>query len=186
MQHRNNSSTSSNNTITKAVARGRRGPGARARDPGGAGGAGVCADARAREQPVPVPGGERGLGRERAEDHGTGNANPIGLDPTLTASYFGKIQRTGTGRAYRDADIAKSLLHMVSDNVAEIGWLLSRVHRTELVVFCGGFLLDNHCVWQLITKSIRYWSHGSRRALFLAHDGYLGALGALLTEKPPQ
>lgn len=118
--------------------------------------------------------------------YGTGNANPIGLDPTLTASYFGKIQRTGTGRAYRDADIAKSLLHMVSDNVAEIGWLLSRVHRTELVVFCGGFLLDNHCVWQLITKSIRYWSHGSRRALFLAHDGYLGALGALLTEKPPQ
>ena len=118
--------------------------------------------------------------------YGAGNANPIGLDPTLTASYFGKIQRSGPSDMYRDADIAKSLLHMVSDNVAEIGWLVSEIEKTQLVVFCGGFLLDNQCVWQLITKSMCYWSHGTRKALFLAHDGYLGALGALLADRPPQ
>ena len=116
--------------------------------------------------------------------YGSSGVSPIGLDPTLTASYFGKVQRNGT-RKYRDADVAKSLLHMVSDNVAEVGWLVSEIQGTELVVFSGGFVLDNQCVWQLITKSMRYWSHGTRKALFLAHDGYLGALGALLTQPPP-
>lgn len=74
----------------------------------------------------------------------------------------------------------KSLVSMVADNVAQVGYLLAQIHGASTLVFCGGFVCNNPCVWQGITKGVRYWSKGSLHAKFLVHDGYLGALGALL------
>jgi len=87
-------------------------------------------------------------------------ANPLGLDPSVTASYFGKVQRNAQAQ-YRDADIMKSLVYMVSDNVAQIGFLLAQIHNITTLIFCGGFVCSNPCVWQGITKAVHYWTKGS-------------------------
>ena len=86
---------------------------------------------------------------------------------------------------YKDQDIAKSLIFMVADNVAQLGYILSEIHGVSMIIFTGGFILDNSCVWQCITKAVNYWSKGSTSAMFLSHDGYLGALGALLSDDVP-
>lgn len=40
--------------------------------------------------------------------------------------------------------------------------------------------MDNPSVWETVTWAINFWSKGCMKALFLRHDGYLGAVGALL------
>ena len=35
-----------------------------------------------------------------------------------------------------------------------------------------------------LSYAVEYWSSGQRQALFLAHEGYLGALGAMLHVRP--
>lgn len=71
---------------------------------------------------------------------------------------------------------------MVADNVAQLGYILSEIHGVSMIVFTGGFIIDNACVWQCITKAVNYWSKGSTSAMFLTHNGYLCALGALLSD----
>jgi len=46
--------------------------------------------------------------------------------------------------------------------------------------FCGGFVKDSPMVWQKFNYAIDFWSNGQMKAMFLLHDGYLGALGILL------
>jgi type II pantothenate kinase len=117
--------------------------------------------------------------------YGDAAQNPAGLDPSVTASYFGKVQRDRSAKgAYKDADVVKSLVYMVSDNVAQLGFLNAQIHGVDTIVFAGGFVVDNTCVWQGITKAIAYWSKGKTRAMFLTHDGFLGALGALISAQP--
>ena len=75
---------------------------------------------------------------------------------------------------------------MVCDNVTEIGWLLAQIHHIDLVVFVGGFVVENPCVWQLIATSMKYWSKGTCEPYFFEHDGYFGAIGALLADQPAE
>jgi len=85
---------------------------------------------------------------------------------------------------FRDADIAQSLLFMISSNVAQIAYLNARYYGVKRVFFSGGFVRDNPLLWRRISWAIEYWSSShsiKMKAHFLNHDGYLGALGALLT-----
>ncbi|KAH3762821.1 pantothenate kinase 1 [Pelomyxa schiedti] len=131
---------------------------------------------------------QRGAGDNRNVDllvsdiYGTTDkSSSLGLSPTLKASSLGKVQRsTHPTSEYRDEDILKSLLYMISDNIAQIGLLNAKLHGLKTVVFVGGFIMDNPAVWRSITWAVNYWSQGEMTALFLRHDGYLGALGALL------
>lgn len=48
-------------------------------------------------------------------------------------------------------------------------------------VYFGGYFLRNHPVsMHTISFAINYWSRGAVQALFLRHEGYLGAIGAFL------
>nr|CAD7409828.1 unnamed protein product [Timema poppensis] len=48
-------------------------------------------------------------------------------------------------------------------------------------VYFGGYFLRNHPLsMHTISFSINYWSRGQVQALFLRHEGYLGAIGAFL------
>lgn len=48
------------------------------------------------------------------------------------------------------------------------------------VVFVGNFLRINTIAMRLLAYALDYWSKGQLKALFSEHEGYFGAVGALL------
>lgn len=85
---------------------------------------------------------------------------------------------------YNPADIVKSLLFMICNNIGQVAYLNAKVHQVKRVYFAGGFIQRNPFIWSTLSYAIKYWSKGDMEAMFLVHDGYLGALGALLADPP--
>ncbi|KAK9503529.1 hypothetical protein O3M35_010068 [Rhynocoris fuscipes] len=112
-----------------------------------------------------------------------GNYKALGLDRDLIASSFGKIcysTRQGQKLKYAEADIARSLLFTISNDIGQIASLYAMIHNLKKVYF-GGYFLRNHPLsMHTISFSINYWSKGKVQSLFLRHEGYLGAIGAFL------
>ena len=75
---------------------------------------------------------------------------------------------------------------MVCDNITQIAYLISKILKIDMIVFVGGFVFENPCVWTLMSKSLKYWSKGKLSPYFFEHDGYLGAIGALLADQPAE
>jgi len=106
----------------------------------------------------------------------------LGLSADVIASSLGKI---GTARIEeqkppQSEDIVRSLLFMISNNIAQIGYLNAKLHNIQRIYFSGGFLQENAYVWSRFSYAVDFWSHGEMQAHFLHHNSYLGALGALL------
>ncbi len=119
----------------------------------------------------------------------------LGLPADLIASSFGKAigstsssstsdsggdSKGDEGRSFSDADIARSLLYMISNDIGQIASLYAVLHRIKTIYF-GGFFLRHHPVsLHTVSYSVNYWSKGEVQARFLRHEGYLGAIGAFL------
>ncbi|XP_077881182.1 4'-phosphopantetheine phosphatase isoform X1 [Ictidomys tridecemlineatus] len=102
----------------------------------------------------------------------------LGLSGNLIASSFGKSATAD--REFSKEDMAKSLLHMISNDIGQLACLYARLHCLDRVYF-GGFFIRGHPVtMRTITYSINFFSKGEVQALFLRHEGYLGAIGAFL------
>ncbi|XP_036855656.2 4'-phosphopantetheine phosphatase isoform X2 [Manis javanica] len=102
----------------------------------------------------------------------------LGLSGNLIASSFGKSATAD--REFSKEDMAKSLLHMISNDVGQLACLYAKLHCLDRVYF-GGFFIRGHPVtMHTITYSINFFSKGEVQALFLRHEGYLGAIGAFL------
>ena len=72
---------------------------------------------------------------------------------------------------------------MVSQNITQIAFLNARLVGVQRILFTGNFLRHNNIAMQVLTQSLQRWSDLSGvpiRALFVAHEGFLGALGAYL------
>jgi type II pantothenate kinase len=69
---------------------------------------------------------------------------------------------------------------MFANNIAQIACLLAEREGVENIIFSGGFIRDNAYVWSKISFGLDFWSGSQRQALFVDHEGYLGALGAYL------
>lgn len=110
----------------------------------------------------------------------------IGLSSDVIASTFGKVFRSpgkhevAMNHEYSPADIAASLLKMISTNIAQIAYLQSDRHKVDRIYFGGSFIGGHEQTMTALTTAIQFWSQGSKEACFLTHDGYLGALGAYL------
>ncbi|XP_076763121.1 4'-phosphopantetheine phosphatase [Xylocopa sonorina] len=116
-----------------------------------------------------------------------GDYSSQGLPGDLIASSFGKATyNTNQGQpTFSEADLARSLLLTISNDIGQIASLYAAVHKMNKVYF-GGYFLRNHPLsMHTISYSIKYWSDGKVKPLFLRHEGYLGAIGAFLysTEK---
>ncbi|XP_071551021.1 4'-phosphopantetheine phosphatase isoform X2 [Panulirus ornatus] len=114
-----------------------------------------------------------------------GDYSALGLSGDIIASSFGKAMHHGHMKSddspgFSEADIARSLLFTVSNDIGQIASLYAMLHGLKKVYF-GGYFLRNHPVsMHTISFAINYWSRGAVRALFLRHEGYLGAIGAFL------
>uniref|UniRef100_A0A8D3B675 4'-phosphopantetheine phosphatase n=2 Tax=Scophthalmus maximus TaxID=52904 RepID=A0A8D3B675_SCOMX len=107
-----------------------------------------------------------------------GSYGSLGLTGDLIASSFGKSATADKG--FSKEDMAKSLLHMISNDIGQLACLYAKLHNLSRVYF-GGFFIRGHPVtMHTITYSINFFTKGEVQALFLRHEGYLGAIGAFL------
>ncbi|MBE3048069.1 type II pantothenate kinase [Candidatus Bathyarchaeota archaeon] len=137
----------------------------------------------------------------------------IGLKSTTIASSFGKVFRMkreaevaaedggsapradevpseddvgedGTGPPFNRADISRSLLYAISNNIGQLAHLHSQTHNLSHIYFGGSFIRGHRQTINTLSYAIKFWSHGRKQAYFLRHEGYLGAVGAFLKRQP--
>ncbi|KAL2321835.1 hypothetical protein Fmac_026214 [Flemingia macrophylla] len=106
----------------------------------------------------------------------------IGLSASTIASSFGKATSEKKGlEDYRPEDISLSLLRMISYNIAQISYLNALRFGLKRIFF-GGFFIRGHAyTMDAISFAIHFWSKGDAQAMFLRHEGFLGALGAFMS-----
>ncbi|XP_067145341.1 4'-phosphopantetheine phosphatase [Centruroides vittatus] len=95
------------------------------------------------------------------------------------AIHFCKNKKLNPGN-FCESDIARSLLFMISNDLGQIACLYAMMHGLTRVYFGGYFLRGHPMSMHAISYAINYWSKGKVQALFLRHEGYLGAIGAFL------
>jgi type II pantothenate kinase len=81
-------------------------------------------------------------------------------------------------------DISRSLLYMVSNNIGQIAYLQAQNHGLKHIYFGGSFIRGHAQTMHTLSFGMRYWSKGTKKAYFLRHEGYLGAVGAFLRRQP--
>ncbi|CAB3381568.1 Hypothetical predicted protein [Cloeon dipterum] len=110
-----------------------------------------------------------------------GDYELLGLPGDLIASSFGKAMHAKKDSSeYSEADIARSLLFTISNDIGQIACLYAMMYKMPRIYFGGYFLRGHPLSMHSISFAINYWGRGEVQALFLRHEGYLGAIGAFL------
>eukprot|EP00730_Choanoeca_flexa_P020193 TRINITY_DN9876_c0_g1_i3.p1 TRINITY_DN9876_c0_g1~~TRINITY_DN9876_c0_g1_i3.p1 ORF type:complete len:409 (+),score=97.39 TRINITY_DN9876_c0_g1_i3:141-1367(+) len=108
-----------------------------------------------------------------------GDYEEYGLTSKTVAASMGKLVRPKDRAKARDADVARGLLDCVTNNIGSLALLHARQQGLNHVVFAGNFLRGNDISMVRLTAAFEFWSKGEMTAMFLRHEGYLGAIGAL-------
>jgi len=87
-------------------------------------------------------------------------------------------------RPFSNADISRSLLYAISNNIGQIAFLQSQIHGLSHIYFGGSFIRGHPQTMNTLSYAIKFWSKGATQAYFLRHEGYLGAVGAFLKRQP--
>ncbi|KAL8224569.1 hypothetical protein R6Q57_020044 [Mikania cordata] len=105
----------------------------------------------------------------------------IGLSSTAIASSFGKaVSENKELEEYKPEDVARSLLRMISNNIGQIAYLNALRFGLKKIFF-GGFFTRGHAyTMDTISVGVDFWSKGEAKAMFLRHEGFIGALGAFM------
>ncbi|KAK2093044.1 Pantothenate kinase 1 [Saguinus oedipus] len=77
-------------------------------------------------------------------------------------------------------DLARATLVTITNNIGSIARMCALNENIDRVVFVGNFLRINMVSMKLLAYAIDFWYKGQLKALFLEHEGYFGAVGALL------
>lgn len=106
----------------------------------------------------------------------------IGLKSNVIASSLGKIFKKSIKERQNieGKDIARSLLYMISNNVGQIAYLNAKAHGISRIYFGGYFICGHSITMNALSYAIKFWSKGSISALFLRHEGFVGAVGAFM------
>ncbi|KAG6946709.1 hypothetical protein JG688_00015894 [Phytophthora aleatoria] len=101
------------------------------------------------------------------------------LPASTVASSFGKMISVSR-ESVSDADLARSLLVMITQNIGQVAFLNATLYKTKNIFFVGNFLRHNKISSRTLAYAINFWSNGAMEARFCKHEGYFGALGAFL------
>ncbi|ROW10124.1 hypothetical protein VMCG_02091 [Cytospora schulzeri] len=85
---------------------------------------------------------------------------------------------------FSSADVSRSLLYAISNNIGQLAFLQSQVHGLESIYFGGSFIRGHPQTMNTLSYAIKFWSGGAKQAYFLRHEGYLGSVGAFLKRQP--
>ncbi|MNE98918.1 Fumble [compost metagenome] len=72
---------------------------------------------------------------------------------------------------------------MICNNIGQIAFLNAMKFGLTRIYFAGYFIRDHPVTMHSISYAIDYWSKGGMQALFLKHEGYLGAIGSFFNSK---
>lgn len=122
-------------------------------------------------------GDNRNVDKLVGDIYGSGY-DSIGLPEDTVAASFGKACSSGA-EGMNKADLARSALVTVANNIGSISLNVAKQHNVERIVFVGNFLRVNPLAARLLAYAMEFWSKGTKRALFLNHEGYFGAVGCL-------
>ncbi|CAI4229952.1 unnamed protein product [Auanema sp. JU1783] len=111
-----------------------------------------------------------------------GGYDNLNLAADLIAGSFGKCNRTEGVSEQNPEDLAKSLLLMISNNIGQMAMLYGQHYKMNRIYFGGFFIRKHPITMRTLTYAIDFWSQGKAEALFLKHEGYLGAMGAFLDD----
>lgn len=109
-----------------------------------------------------------------------GDYERFGLPGWAVASSFGNMMSKEKRESVSKEDLARATLVTITNNIGSITRMCALNENIERVVFVGNFLRVNTLSMKLLAYAMDYWSKGQLKALFLRHEGYFGAVGALL------
>lgn len=123
--------------------------------------------------------------------------NKIGLKSNHIASSMGKVfkqviddsnndhklSREERLSKFEQQDIARSLLYAVSYNIGQIAYLQAQRYNLKKIYFAGSYIRNHYQTIRTLSYAINFWSQGEKKAYFLNHEGYLGAMGAFLMRR---
>lgn len=102
------------------------------------------------------------------------------LSDAMSAIVDGPTLTTIVNERFQPQDVALSWLKMVSYNTAQIAHLNACVHGLNHIYIGGIFIRDYPFTFANFSFAVNFWSGGKMKAMFLIHDGYLGAIGLSL------
>ncbi|VBB27078.1 unnamed protein product [Acanthocheilonema viteae] len=103
----------------------------------------------------------------------------MGLPGDVIAASFGKIYNKKDRDKARIEDLARSALVTTTNNIGSIAFNGAKTYGIDRIVFVGNFLRVNPIAARLLSNAMNFWSKGTKKALFLIHEGYFGAVGCL-------
>ncbi|XP_020819786.1 pantothenate kinase 1 isoform X2 [Phascolarctos cinereus] len=98
----------------------------------------------------------------------------------VTGTSFGNMMSKEKRDAISKEDLARATLVTITNNIGSIARMCAQNENIDRVVFVGNFLRINMVSMKLLAYAMDFWSKGQLKALFLEHEGYFGAVGALL------
>ncbi|KXH35146.1 hypothetical protein CSIM01_04671 [Colletotrichum simmondsii] len=123
-----------------------------------------------------------------AEDHGgLHNGDNKNTSPPPEASVEDGPQGAAehsSEEPFSGADVSRSLLYAISNNIGQIAFLQSQIHNLDHIYFGGSFIRGHRQTINTLSYAIKFWSQGKKQAYFLRHEGYLGSVGAFLKRQP--
>jgi bifunctional damage-control phosphatase, subfamily II, fusion protein len=113
--------------------------------------------------------------------YGGRDYSSIGLSANTIASSFGKVIYGENELVdYSPADVSMSLCRMISYNIGQLAYLNAKRYNLPRIFFGGFFIRGHPYTMETISFAIRFWSKGEMGAMFLRHEGFLGAVGAFM------
>lgn len=119
--------------------------------------------------------------------------NKIGLKSNHIASSFAKVFKklrfSQLGKKmtvaeklsnFKQEDIARSLLYLVSNNIGQIAYLQALRFGLKRIYFGGSYISGHMQTIHTLSYALNFWSKGEMKSYFLRHEGYLGSVGAFM------
>lgn len=119
--------------------------------------------------------------------------NKIGLKSNHIASSFAKVFKklrfTQPGKKesvaeklakFKQEDIARSLLYLISNNIGQIAYLQALRFGLKRIYFGGSYISGHMQTIHTLSYALNFWSKGEMQSYFLRHEGYLGSVGAFM------
>ena len=95
----------------------------------------------------------------------------------FTAASLGKIKKDFDIKSLKKEDLINSLIGMIGENIGTIATLMAENHNIKNIVFCGGFLMGNKTVKQILSLLCKF---KKKKPVFIENSEFAGAIGALL------
>jgi type II pantothenate kinase len=95
----------------------------------------------------------------------------------FTAASLGKIKKDFDIKSLKKEDLINSLIGIIGENIGTIATLMAESYNVKNIVFCGGFLIGNKTIKQILSLLCKF---KRKKPVFIENSEFVGAIGALL------